>query len=87
MSPVSANPFLHEYALVSEFKIPPQYLEDQEIIFPSFKDFFKWIFGKPIKVLLRKGIEAKKVDLWLSLLDQKHVSEQEEIDKIGSDFK
>ena len=87
MSPVSANPILHEYNLVSELGISPDLFFDQEVELPSFKDFFKWLFGKPIKVLLRKGTDSKKVDLWLSMLDQKHVSEQEAINKMGSDFK
>jgi hypothetical protein len=82
MSPYSTNPVLHEYALMEELGIFPDKLEDQYLEFPSFKNIVKWIFGKPLKVLYRKGLESKKVDFWIALLDQKHLSQQEQINEM-----
>jgi hypothetical protein len=45
MTPDSANPLLHEMALLEDYGITPDLLEDQEIQLPSFKQVLKWMFG------------------------------------------
>ncbi len=85
MSPYSTNPLLHEYALLQELHISPELLEDQEIYLPSFRQVFKWLLGKPLSLTLRRGLEAKKVDLLLSLVDQKRQEEKVEQEKIESE--
>jgi hypothetical protein len=93
MNPYSANPLLHEYALLEDLGITPNLLKDQEVQLPSFKDLLKWVFGKPLKILLRRGLEAKKVDLWLAVLDAKRTEqvnkikqEESELEKMAGRF-
>lgn len=86
MSPYSTNPLLHEYTLIKELGISPDKLEDEEIIFPSFKEVFMWLFGKPLKVV-KRGIDAKKIDMMLTIIDQEHLIEQEQVENLKKDFK
>jgi len=87
MKPLTANPILHEYALLESLHISPEILEDQIVEMPSFKKVLSWIFGKPLKVLFRKGLEAKKVDLLLSVLDQKRIVESSKIQQEEDDLR
>ncbi len=87
MSQTSTNPLLHEYALVEELKLSPDLLEDQTIELPSFKNVVKWILGKPLTILTRRGLDAKKIDLWLALIDQKRTLEQQKEQEVEKDFK
>lgn len=82
MSPASANPLIHEASLMEEFGITPDLLEDQVLELPSFTKFLKWIFGKPLGITLKKGIEAKKIDLLLTIIDQKNLAEQDAFKKM-----
>jgi hypothetical protein len=77
---------VHEYALVKELKISPDLLEDQYVEFPSFKDWIKWLFGKPIKILSRKGLSATKVDELLAIIDAEHIQEQQESENLKRSF-
>lgn len=88
MSPNSASPILHEYALMEDLRISPELLEDQDLEFPSFKDILKWIIGKKkISLTIRKGFDAKKVDLWLAILNAKRIQREEESEKLNNELK
>ncbi len=87
MTPASANPLLHEIALLEGYGLTPDLLEDQSIQLPSFWQVLKWMFGKPLNLLTRKGLEAKKVDLMLVVLDQKRTAESEQAQQMESDMR
>lgn len=78
MSPATTNPVLLEFGLCDNFKWNPQILEDQIVELPPFKKVLKWIFfGKPLKVLLRKGLEATKVEEFLAILNEIRIQQDE----------
>ncbi len=91
MSPVSTSPILHEYSLMEELGVSPFSFEDQIVEFPSFKTIVKWIFGKKLNINLKKGLDAKKVDFWLSILDARRTERENKSkefqDKINEGFK
>ena len=78
MNPVVGNPLFLEYSLCKEFGWEPQTFEDQNITLPPFKEVLKWFLGKPLNILVKRGLDATKVDKFLAILDEIRV-EQEEI--------
>lgn len=88
MSPVTANPSVLEFGLCQEFKWEPQIFDDQEIKLPSFKEVLKWVFlGKPVKILLKKGLEATKIEEFLAILDENRMELEEKTRQIEEDAK
>ena len=87
MSQISANPILHEYNLMQELGISPSDMDDQYVEIPSFKDFIRWVLGKPIKILYKKGISFNRFQSYLAILDAKRSLEQEELRKIKKEIK
>lgn len=86
MSPVTANPDLLEFSLCKELGLSPNNFRSQEVTFPPFKEILRWIFfGKPLKVILRKGLSAKKVDKFMTILNEFRIQEQQEADRIESE--
>jgi hypothetical protein len=87
MSPETTNPLLQEYNLCSHFKWDPRVFEDHIVEIPSFKDFLKWIFGKPLKVNINKGLEATKLDKFIAILSEERIEQMEEIEKQKNEIK
>ena len=87
MSPYSANPLIHQYDLMKELGISYLDLEDQYIEFPSLKNVIRWIFGKPLKVLYRRGISYTVVESFLHILDSRRSREEEEYKDIKNKVK
>jgi hypothetical protein len=79
MNPTSANPSLHEYSLFEKLNISPDLLEDQYAELPTRLDILKWLFfGKPLKFRWRKGLENRKGEEYLIILDTVRSQQEEE---------
>ncbi len=80
MKPATANPTVKEYNLCKEFGWNPQFFQDQVIQLPSRKEVLKWlIFGKPLKITVKKGIDSKKVESFLAILSEERIQQEEEM--------
>lgn len=87
MSPQSANPLLQEYGIVKDLKISPDLFEDQCIEIPSRWDCLRWLlFGKPLKIVWRKGLDGKKGEVFLTILGEERYEQTEEVEKMKRDM-
>ena len=87
MGSVTANPLIHEFDLMSAINISALEMDDQYIQLPSFKNFIRWILGKPLHIKVKDGLSFDKVQSYLTILDGKRSIEKEEIDKMKREFK
>ena len=83
----TANPLIHEFDLMSTINISASEMDDQYIQLPSFKNFIRWILGKPLHIKVKDGLSFDKVQSYLTILDGKRSIEKEEIDKMKRKFK
>ncbi len=87
MSQYSANPAWLEYNFCREFGVSPNLLEDEKIVLPSKTEILKWLFfGKPIRIVIRKGISTKKADELLAVLNEVRIAEEEKQAQLERDF-
>jgi len=81
MSPETMNPLLQKYNLSAHFKWDPRIFEDHVIEIPPFKQILKWIFGKPLKVVVNKGLDAIETDKFVAILSEERIEQTEQIEK------
>ena len=87
MGSETANPLIHEFDLMGAINISALEMEDQYVQLPSFKNFIRWILGKPLHIKVKEGLSFDKVQSYLTILDGKRSMEREELDKIKREFK
>lgn len=76
-----------EYEICKEFGWNPQIFDDNFIEVPSFKDVLKWIFlGRKLKVA-QKGIEATKIDKFLTILNEIRIEQDAKQRQIENEAK
>ena len=78
MSPVTANPDILEFNLCKELGLTPDMLKDQIIQLPTLRQVLGWVFGKPLYIKLKSGLTGKKVDKFLTILNEVRIQQEEE---------
>ena len=87
MGSETSNTLIHEFDLMSAINISALEMDDQYIQLPSFKNFVRWVLGKPLHIKVKDGLSFDKVQSYLTVLDGKRSMEKEEIDKMKRSFK
>ena len=87
MGSETSNTLIHEFDLMGAINISALEMDDQYIQLPSFKNFIRWVLGKPLHIKVKDGLSFDKVQSYLTILDGKRSMEKEEIDKMKRAFK